>query len=87
MARSSMRSLIKTGFGLGLGLFLSQILFVLLGMLFFIPGFLLFRKVPSDKEKGSSSQIGGLVLMGIGVVIMGGAGFGFFIDSLGDIMN
>jgi hypothetical protein len=87
MARSSMRSLIKTGFGLGIGLFLSQILFVLLGMLFFIPGLILFRRTSSDKEKDSSSQIGGLVLMGIGVVIMGGAGFGFFIDSLGDIMN
>jgi len=86
MAANSLRSLIKTGFGLSIGVFLGQIIFIAIGMLFFIPGFMLFRQSSADKEKGSTSQIGGVVLMGIGVIIMGGMGFGFLLDSLGDMM-
>jgi hypothetical protein len=82
-----MKSLIKTGFGLGIGLSLANIVFILIGMLFFIPGFILFRSSSSDKEKGNNSQIGGIVLMGIGVIIMGGMGFGFLLDSIGDIFD
>jgi hypothetical protein len=87
MARNGMKSLIKTGFGLGIGLSLANIVFILIGMLFFIPGFILFRSSSSDKEKGNNSQIGGIVLMGIGVAIMGGLGFGFLLDSVGDMFD
>jgi|UniRef100_A0A6C0DJP5 predicted transporter len=79
----SMKSLIKTGFGISVGMFLAQMIFILIGMLFFVPGYMLFKK--SDKEKSEGSQIGGIVLMGLGVVIMGGAGFGILMDSLGDM--
>jgi len=78
-----MKSLIKTGFGISVGMFLAQMIFILIGMLFFVPGYMLFKK--SDKEKSEGSQIGGIVLMGLGVVIMGGAGFGILMDSLGDM--
>jgi len=89
MARNtiSMRSLVKTGFGLSVGVFLAQMIFVLLGMLFFIPGLLLFTKGSSEKNKSSSSQITGIVLMGLGVAVMGGLGFGFLVDSVGDMFN
>jgi len=88
MARNtvSMKSLIKTGFGLGIGLSLANIIFILIGMAFFIPGYLMFKKASSDKKE-SSSQIGGLVLMALGVAIMGGLGFGALLDSAGDMFS
>lgn len=88
MARNtiSMKSLIKTGFGISIGMFLAQMIFVLVGMAFFIPGFILFKKATSDKKE-SGSQIGGIVLMALGVVIMGGLGFGVLLDSAGDMFS
>lgn len=84
MARTiSMRNLVKTGFGISVGMFFAQMIFILIGMVFFIPGYMLFKK--ADKEKSEGSKIGGVILMGLGVVIMGGAGFGVLIDSVGDI--
>ena len=82
---SSMRSLIKTGFGLSIGVFLGQMIFVFIGILLFVPGYILYTK-SSDKEK-SGSRIGGIVLMGLGVVIMGGIGFGLFLESAGDMFE
>ena len=81
-----MKSLIKTGFGLSVGFLLARIIFVLIGMAFFFPGYLMFKKSSSD-EKDSSSRIGGMVLMGIGVVIMGGIGFGALLDSADDMFS
>ena len=85
MARNtiSMKSLVKTGFGISVGMFLAQMIFILIGLVFFIPGYLMFKK--ADKEKSSGSQIGGLILMGLGVVVMGGAGIGILMDSIGDM--
>jgi len=86
MARNtiSMKSLVKTGFGLGIGFSLANIIFILIGMAFFIPGYLMFKK--ADKKE-SGSQIGGMVLMGLGVAIMGGLGFGALLDSAGDMFS
>jgi hypothetical protein len=88
MARNtvSMKSLIKTGFGISIGMFLAQAIFILIGMAFFIPGYLMFKKASSDKE-ASGSQIGGIILMALGVVIMGGLGFGALLDSAGDMFS
>jgi hypothetical protein len=87
MARNSMKSLIKTGFGISIGMFLAQMIFVLVGMAFFIPGFILLKKSSSDKKKINNSQILGMVLMILGVVIMGGLGFGVLLDSAGDMFS
>jgi hypothetical protein len=81
-----MRSLVKTGFGISIGMFLAQMIFILLGMAFFIPGYLMFKKASSDK-KTSASQVGGMVLMALGVAVMGGLGFGVLLDSAGDIFS
>ena len=86
MGRNSMKSLIKTGFGISVGFLLARMIFLLIGMAFFIPGYLMFKKSSSD-EKDSSSRIGGIVLMVIGVVIMGGLGFGELLDSAGDMFS
>jgi hypothetical protein len=80
-----MKSLVKTGFGLGIGFSLANIIFILIGMAFFIPGYLMFKKASDKKE--SSSQIGGMVLMALGVAIMGGLGFGALLDSAGDMFS
>lgn len=89
MARNtiSMRSLVKTGFGLSVGVFLANMIFVFIGMAFFIPGYILFTRASSEKNKTSSSPITGIVLMAIGVVIMGGLGFGLLLDSAGDMFD
>ena len=78
-----MKSLVKTGFGISVGMFLAQMIFILIGLVFFVPGYLMFKK--ADKEKSSGSQIGGIILMGLGVVVMGGAGIGILMDSVGDM--
>jgi len=85
MARNtvSLKSLIKTGFGLSIGFSLAHMIFILIGMAFFIPGYLMFKKASDKKDSGS--KIGGMVLMVIGVAIMGGLGFGALLDSAGDM--
>ena len=89
MARNtiSMRSLVKTGFGLSVGVFLANMIFIFIGMAFFIPGYILFTRASSEKNKTSGSPITGIVLMAIGVVIMGGLGFGLLLDSAGDMFD
>jgi hypothetical protein len=84
MARNSisMKSLIKAGFGVGIGVSLSQIIFLLIGSAFFIPGYLMYSK-KSDKDS-SGSKTRGIILMVVGVALMGGIGFGTLIDTLGD---
>ena len=85
MARNSMRSLIKTGFGLGIGLSLANIIFILIGMAFFLPGYLMFKKATDKKDSGTRAAA--MALMVIGVVIMGGLGFGALLDSAGDMFS
>jgi hypothetical protein len=72
----------KTGFGLGLGLFASQVVFVALGLAFFIPGLLLVRQGQGKEDKSSGSYIGGMILLVLGVILMGGFGLGAIMDNL-----
>jgi hypothetical protein len=81
---NSFKSLIKAGFGLGIGLTLAQILFIFIGAAIFIPGFIMATKAKKNNQKGTTEQITGVVLMLVGALIMGGIGFGFALDSLGD---
>lgn len=85
MAKTSMSSLIKTGFGLSVGFSLARMIFILIGMAFFLPGFILFKKATDKKESGTRAA--GMALMVIGVVIMGGLGFGALLDSAGDMFS
>jgi hypothetical protein len=82
---AKLKSLIKTGFGIGIGVLAAQMIFILLGLAFFIPGYIMFNKEKEKKNDTSGSKIGGLVLMGIGVVLMGGVGLGLFMNDLDDM--
>ena len=86
MAKISMRNLIKTGFGISVGMFLAQMIFMVIGIVFFISGYMLYKNVSNDNEKNSNGfQIGGIILMGLGVVIMGGIGFTYLMEAVNDM--
>jgi len=74
----------KFGFGAGFGISLAQILFLLVGMAFFIPGLVMLskeRKKPKN-EKDTTSLIIAFVLMGIGSVVGLGLGAGVLFSSI-----
>lgn len=75
----------KTGFGLGVGLIAAQILFLLLGAALFVPGYVMFNK--KENAENQNNRVVGVVLMFLGVVIMGGMGFGILTESLGGFME
>jgi hypothetical protein len=86
MAKISMRNLIKTGFGISVGMFLAQMIFMLIGIIFFISGYMLYKSVSDDKDnKSNGFYIGGLILMGLGVLVMGGIGFSVLMDAVDDM--
>lgn len=66
----------RQGFGLGLGISASLILFTLLGLLLFIPGFVLLnREQAKDKtEQNKNMKALAYVLMILGTIL--GMGFG-----------
>ena len=82
---NSFRNLVKTGFGLSIGIMLGHILFLLVGLAFFIPGYILYMK--NKKSPDSTNKIFSIILMGIGVVIMGGIGLGLLLDNMGDMFE
>ena len=77
--------MIKQGFGLGIGFISAQVIFIFLGIIFFIPGYLLFLSQEKKSEPDLSKQIGGIILMILGVVLTGGIGFGLAADALKDL--
>ena len=83
---NSFKNLIKTGFGLGFGLYAAQIVFLLIGAAFFFPGYLMLQD-KNKKQSSNSEKIFPFLLMAIGVLIMGGLGFGFLVDNVGDIFE
>jgi riboflavin transporter FmnP len=76
---SSVKSYAKAGFGLGLGALAAHVIFILIGMLFFIPGYMMMKN--QDKKNKTASYYVGVGLMIIGVAIMGGLGFGTMLES------
>lgn len=82
---NSLKSLAKTGFGLGIGLIAAQILFLILGAALFIPGYIMFNR--KENAENTNNKVIGVVLMVIGVIIMGGMGFGILTESLGELFE
>ena len=74
--------LAKTGFGLGLGVYAAQLVFVAMGLALFVPGLVLVRKAKQQNDKSSGTYIGGMILLVLGVLFMGGMGFGMIVDNL-----
>jgi hypothetical protein len=81
----SLKNLAYQGFGTALGVFAALALYMLVGLLFFIPGFLLFSK--EEKKTNKSTVVLGfaIVLMLFGVILMGGAGLSFLLDDVSDL--
>ena len=82
---NSLRSLIKTGFGISIGFMLAHILFLLVGVAFFVPGYILYMK--NKKSPDSTNKIFSIILMAIGVIIMSGLGFGLLLNNIGDMFE
>lgn len=86
---NSFTDFFKFGLGAGLGAGVSTMLFILVGLAFFIPGVVLLgneRKKP-EKERDQTHMIGAYILMGIGVVVGLGIGASFlFSNILTDVM-
>ena len=83
----NIRENLTAGFGLGLGFGLSNMVFIVLGLVFFIPGFLLFM---AEKKKSANDQDKTKMYVGIGLMVLGcilgfGMGFGFILSALGDM--
>jgi hypothetical protein len=79
--QESTMSLIKFGFFTGLGSWLSLMVFIFIGLLFFIPGLIIVMKQnkKTKEERNKSLLVLGFVLMGLGVVV--GMGMGLFLFS------
>jgi hypothetical protein len=83
---NSFKNLFKAGFGIGLGLYAAQIVFLLLGMIVFFPGYLMYQQ--KQKENAPDSEkILAFGLMILGVVLMGGAGFTILAESASDFFD
>ena len=86
MARSNFMNMVRDGFATGLGVMASFIVYIFFGMLFFIPGFILYVK---EKKKGRNNtplQIMGVILMLLGVILMGGLGFSTVFRDISDMV-
>lgn len=86
MARSNFKNIVREGFGVGLGFLASLMVYLFFGMLFFIPGFILYSQEKKKGSKSSSLQIVGVILMAIGVIIMGGVGFSTLVGGINDMV-
>lgn len=82
MAKSTIASLARTGFGLGIGVMAAQIIFLLVGAAIFVPGYIMFLNSKKEKQTNQALQVTSIILMGIGVLIMGGIGFSFLMENI-----
>jgi hypothetical protein len=83
---NSFKNLFKAGFGIGLGLYAAQLVFLLLGMIVFFPGYLMYQQ--KQKENAPDSEkVFAFGLMIVGVVLMGGAGFTLLLETAGDFFD
>lgn len=81
-------SFFSAGLGLGLGAGVAQIIFLLLGCLFLIPGAILFykeRKKPVE-ERDKSIYVVSLILALIGAILALGVGIGLVFNIIGEMV-
>ena len=82
---TSVSQYIKAGFGLGVGSFLATLIFIGLGMVFFIIGYVMWRRErakPKEAQK-RGKIITSIVLMGIGCLLGMGLGFSVLLGAIG----
>jgi uncharacterized membrane protein len=71
----------KFGFGAFSGMFAAKAIFLLVGLVLFVPGLYLLSK-ERKKEKSQQNLIPAYVLMGLGMVLGLGMGSGVFFENL-----
>jgi hypothetical protein len=81
-----LKNLVFEGFGVGLGFLAALVVYMIVGLLFFVPGFLMYQAEQKKQDKSAATQGFSILLMAIGVIIMGGAGLGVLLDSLSDLV-
>lgn len=80
--KSSWTNFVKFGFGIGFGVHLSSIIFLLIGGALFILGIFLLSNERKKKEKNNSLFITAYVLMFLGMVLGLGMGASFLFSNL-----
>lgn len=75
---AKLKDLIKTGFGLGVGVTASQILFLLIGVILLVVGTRLLEKA----RKGQGSYAFAYFILILGVVFGLGLGLGFLLENV-----
>jgi hypothetical protein len=83
---NSLKNLVKTGFGLGLGLYLAQIVFLIIGAAIFFPGFVMLQE-KNKNGAAASEKILPFIMMTVGVIIMGGVGLGILAENIEDVFG
>jgi uncharacterized protein YneF (UPF0154 family) len=83
---NSFKNLFKTGFGLGLGLYAAQVIFLILGMIAFFPGYSMYQQKIKENAP-TSEKMFAFILMVIGVALMGGAGFTLLAETGADLFD
>lgn len=83
---NSFKTLLKTGFGLGLGLYAAQIVLLALGMIVFFPAYLMYEE-KRNTNAPDSEKVFPFMIMILGVVLMGGAGFTLLVESASDFFD
>lgn len=82
-SRPALGDIAYTSFGVGLGFMASIVVYTFVGMLLFVPGFILLKSEQKRKEPRDYVKIIAYVLMGMGMVIALGLGAGVFFSELG----
>ena len=82
-SRPALGEIAYTSFGVGLGFMASVIVYTFVGMLLFVPGFILLKKEQKKQNPSDLVKIFAYVLMGMGMIIGLGLGAGVFFSELG----
>jgi uncharacterized membrane protein len=82
-----LKNLVYEGFGVGLGMLAAFAVYIVIGLAFFIPGYLMFMKEQKKQQKNTAVQGIALVLMLLGVAIMGGLGLGALLGDASEFFE
>ena len=82
----STKEFIKMGFGLGVGSMLATVIFLIIAVALFIPGFIIVKKqhAKPKEQRDKALLITGYVLMVLGAILGLGFGAGAMLSLLGD---
>ncbi len=83
---NSLKNLFKTGFGIGLGVYAAQVVFLLIGMIVFFPGYIMYEQKRKEGAPDSEKVIS-FAMMILGVLLMGGAGFTLLVENASDFFD